>query len=191
MLFLDKSLRSGRVLHVSDLCILVTLIVFCMLSGCGSKEDISPEAKATPNASQVSAKKSSTMAPEKSNGPDSTAKAPTPAPHLSLPEDNGGWRTKPKETNLDSIEVIPPNELGERGITQQMLNASIAAQKNADLDLIEVIPPDDPGGRGVTLGEVKSLRGVPFEKGTGAERIDPDLEVIPPVDLMQTENTGR
>ena len=56
------------------------------------------------------------------------------------------------------LEVIPPKNPGERGVTQRELNAMKANEpKIAPLDL-EVIPPNNPGERGVTQRELNAMR---------------------------------
>jgi len=81
-----------------------------------------------------------------------------------------------KAVDPRSIEVIPPDKPGGRGVTQAELDALRASEPQlTDPRSIEVIPPEKPGGRGVTQAELDAL------KASEARRIDPRLiEVIPP-----------
>jgi hypothetical protein len=58
--------------------------------------------------------------------------------------------------NPDDIEVIPPTEPDEAGVTQKDLKEIESQRLKVDPDNIEVIPPAEPRGKGVTIGEVKA-----------------------------------
>ena len=75
--------------------------------------------------------------------------------------------------DLSDIEVIPPDEEGDKGVTERELNALLALQEKKDLLDLDVIPPDEPGGKGITQRELDAME----SKG---EKINSDPDVIPP-----------
>ncbi|MEA3359987.1 MAG: hypothetical protein U9R17_11370 [Thermodesulfobacteriota bacterium] len=79
-----------------------------------------------------------------------------------------------KQLDPGDIEVAPPKNPGERGLTQRELDAIIAAQEKIDPGDIEVIPPEKPGDKGITQRELDAII-------AEQEKIDSgDIEVIPP-----------
>jgi len=72
------------------------------------------------------------------------------------------------------LEVIPPKNPGERGVTQRALNAMRGSEPKIDPLDLEVIPPKNPGERGVTQRALNAMK-------ASEPKIDPlDLEVIQP-----------
>ena len=72
------------------------------------------------------------------------------------------------------VEVVPPDEPGQRGVAPSEFNRMVNMNKPADLGTIEVIPPDEPGGKGMTHEELEHLlkRDRVIDRGK--------VEVIPP-----------
>ncbi|PKN62537.1 MAG: hypothetical protein CVU57_23620 [Deltaproteobacteria bacterium HGW-Deltaproteobacteria-15] len=62
-----------------------------------------------------------------------------------------------KETTFEEVEVVPPEEPGQRGMTESELNRLVEKSKQMDLRNEEVIPPDEPGGKGMTERELELL----------------------------------
>jgi hypothetical protein len=58
----------------------------------------------------------------------------------------------------DDIQVIPPRNAGDAGVTQKELEETEARRPKVHPDNIEVIPPAEAGARGVTLKEIKAKR---------------------------------
>ena len=87
------------------------------------------------------------------------------------------------------VEVTPPQEPGERGITQRELDEMNKSQANIDPRDLEVIPPQEPGGRGITQRELEEIN----KSQANTDRRD--LEVIPPErrrgNRDDSEGTGR
>jgi hypothetical protein len=65
--------------------------------------------------------------------------------------------SRQEKVNPLDVEVIPPQEPGERGVTQRELDEMNKKQANIDPGDLEVIPPDSPGGAGMTARELKAL----------------------------------
>ena len=84
------------------------------------------------------------------------------------------YTTDSPEKTIDqySVEVIPPEVPGERGITQSELNSMLAIQGTVDPLDVEVVPPQIPGERGITQRELNAIL-------ASEKKVDPaDLEVI-------------
>jgi len=79
-----------------------------------------------------------------------------------------------KEIDPKDMEVIPPENPGEKGITARDLKEMESNQeKVVPLDM-EVIPPENPGEKGITARELK-------QNEANQKQVDPlDMEVIPP-----------
>ena len=80
-----------------------------------------------------------------------------------------------KKTDPMDVEVVPPDEPGERSFTRREVEELQARQGKIDPMDIEEVPPDEPGERSFTRREVEELRA---RQG----KIDPmDIEEVPPV----------
>jgi hypothetical protein len=71
----------------------------------------------------------------------------------------GGIEPDKNQKKIDplDLEVIPPNNPGERGVTQRELNAMMAGEPKIDPLDLEVIPPENPGEQGVTQRELNAM----------------------------------
>ena len=65
--------------------------------------------------------------------------------------------SRQEEIDPLDVEVTPPQECGERGITQREVDEIDKSQANIDPGDLEVIPPDSPGGAGMTARELEAL----------------------------------
>lgn len=63
-------------------------------------------------------------------------------------------------TKLGDIQVIPPTEPGEAGITLKEIQAIEAQRVKISPDDIEVIPPAEYGGKGVSLKESNAQQSI-------------------------------
>jgi hypothetical protein len=66
--------------------------------------------------------------------------------------------TRQKAADPLDVEVIPPQKVGERGITQRQLEEMRKRQKTIDPLDIEVVPPQNPGERGITQRQLEEMR---------------------------------
>ena len=55
------------------------------------------------------------------------------------------------------MEVIPPENDGERGITQRELDTMIELEEKIDPQDLEVLPPENPGEQGITQRELDAM----------------------------------
>jgi hypothetical protein len=91
-------------------------------------------------------------------------------------EEGAQARTEHLESEAASldVEVVPPEEPGQGGVTRIEFNRMVAMNKPVDLGTLEVIPPEGPGDKGMTHGELERLlkRNQPVDQRKA--------EVIPP-----------
>lgn len=89
-----------------------------------------------------------------------------------------------KEATSERVEVVPPEEPGQRGMTEIELNRLVEKSKQMDMRNEEVIPPDEPGGKGMTERELELL--------VKQNEVDlRDEEVIPPDEPGEKGMTER
>ena len=96
--------------------------------------------------------------------------------HLQEQESTGN--PKAKIDPLD-MEVLPPKNPGQRGITIRELKGESNQKQLDPLDVdMEILPPEKPGERGITLRELK--------RESNQKQLDPlDVEVIPPENVKK------
>jgi hypothetical protein len=71
------------------------------------------------------------------------------------------------------IELVPPENPGEKGLTLRELEAMKAGKPRIDPMDIELVPPENPGEKGVTLRDIEQKKSA--EKGNVPE----NTEIVP------------
>jgi len=72
-------------------------------------------------------------------------------------QEEGSVENSGTEIDPLDIEVIPPENPGEKGITARELKEMETNQEKVDPLDIEVIPPGNPGEKGITARELKAM----------------------------------
>ena len=82
-----------------------------------------------------------------------------------------------KKTDPMDVEVVPPDEPGERSFTRREVEELRARQGKIDPMDIEEVPPVNPGGKGFTPREIEAIR------STHQEPVPKQVDEVPPENM--------